>query len=236
MTAHKGENPMEVLAFNGSPRKDWNTATLLKKSLEGAASKGATTKLIHLYDLDFKGCQSCFGCKTKGGPSYGRCAIKDSLTPILRQAEKADAFILGSPIYLMTVTGQMKSFLERLVFPFLRYVKETDPAPSLFPRKIHTGFIYTMGMTEGAMKETGCDRGLALNEFFLRRIFGSSESLFCYDTLQFEDYSKIDQNRFDPEKKAARRKEQFPLDCQKAFEMGMRFACGEGAQERAPVH
>lgn len=229
MAADKGENAMEVLAFNGSPRKDWNTATLLKKSLEGAASRGATTKLIHLYDLDFKGCQSCFGCKKKDSPSYGRCAIKDSLTPILRQVEKADALILGSPIYLMAVSGQMKSFLERLVFPFLRYVKETDPAPSLFPRKIHTGFIYTMGMTEEAWKGIGCDRSLALNEFFMRRIFGSSESLFCYDTLQFEDYSKIDQDRFDPEKKAARRKEQFPQDCQNAFEMGIRFAGHPGS-------
>jgi multimeric flavodoxin WrbA len=224
MATDKGENPMEVLAFNGSPRRDWNTATLLKKALEGAASKGAATKLIHLYDLDFKGCQSCFGCKMKSGPSYGRCAIKDDLTPILRQVEKAGALILGSPIYLMAISGQMKSFLERLVFPFLRYAKAGDPAQSLFPRKIHTGFIYTMGMTGEEFKETGCDRSLAFNELLLRRIFGSSESLICFDTLQFEDYSKIDQDRFDPEKKAAGRKEQFPRDCQKAFEMGIRFA------------
>lgn len=225
---------MEVLAFNGSPGKHWNTATLLRKSLEGAASKGASTKLIHLYDLDFKGCRSCFGCKKKGGPSYGRCAIKDSLTPVLRQVEKADALILGSPIYLMAVSGQMKSFFEQLIFPFLRYVKPADPAPSLFPRKIHTGFIYTSNRTEEGLKETGCDRSLALNEAFLRTIFGSSESLFSYDTLQFEDYSKIDQDRFDPEKKAATRKGQFPQDCQKAFEMGMRFA--SGTAEGVPVH
>jgi hypothetical protein len=50
------EKPMKVIAFNGSPRKKWNTATLLEKALEGAASQGAETKLIHLYDLDFKGC------------------------------------------------------------------------------------------------------------------------------------------------------------------------------------
>jgi multimeric flavodoxin WrbA len=43
---------MEVIAFNGSPRKKWNTATLLEKALEGAASQGAETKLVHLYDLD----------------------------------------------------------------------------------------------------------------------------------------------------------------------------------------
>jgi multimeric flavodoxin WrbA len=106
---------MEVIAFNGSPRKTWNTATLLQKAFEGAASKGATTKLIHLYDLDYKGCKSCFGCKTKGGPSYGKCAVKDDLTPILKEVEKSDALILGSPIYFWAVSGEMKSFMERFI-------------------------------------------------------------------------------------------------------------------------
>jgi multimeric flavodoxin WrbA len=220
------EDPMEVIAFNGSPRKTWNTSTLLEKALEGAASQGAETKLVHLYDLDFKGCRSCFGCKTKGGPSYGRCAAKDGLTPILKEIESADALVLGSPIYLGMVSGEMKSFMERLIFPFLRYAKDDDPAPTLFPRKIHTGFIYTMGVTEEQMKKLDYRKDVALNGRFLRRVFGSSESLLSFDTYQFDDYSKIDQDRFDPEKKATRRKEQFPLDCRKAFEMGSRLAEG----------
>ena len=44
---------MNILAFNGSPRKNWNTATLLKSALEGARSRGAETELVHLYDFDF---------------------------------------------------------------------------------------------------------------------------------------------------------------------------------------
>ena len=63
---------MKVIAINGSPRKKWNTAILLEKALEGAASQGADTELVHLYDLDFKGCSSCFSCKLKGGKSYGK--------------------------------------------------------------------------------------------------------------------------------------------------------------------
>jgi multimeric flavodoxin WrbA len=58
----RGKKLMEVMAFNGSPRKTWNTATLLGKVLEGAESQGAKTKLVHLYDLDYKGCKSCIGC------------------------------------------------------------------------------------------------------------------------------------------------------------------------------
>jgi len=214
---------MKVIAFNGSPRKKWNTASLLEKALEGAASHGAETKLIHLYDLDFKGCKSCFGCKIKGGPSYGKCALKDDLTPVLEEVEEADALILGSPIYLGAVTGEMKSFMERLIFPFLRYTKDDAPAPSLFPRKIHTGFIYTMNRTEEQVKKVGYERDIAITEEYLRKVFGHSESLLCFDTWQFNDYSKIDQDRFDVEKKAARRREYFPRDCRRAFEMGARL-------------
>src|SRR5271169_3957054 len=112
---------MKIIAFNGSPRKKWNTATLLEKTLEGAASKGAETELIHLYDLNYKGCISCFACKTKGGKSYGRCAVEDDLTPILGKMEEIDALILGFPIYFGTITGEMKSFMERLLFPYLAY-------------------------------------------------------------------------------------------------------------------
>ena len=212
---------MSVLAFNGSPRKTWNTATLLNKALEGAASNGEETELIHLYDLDFKGCKSCFACKTKGGKSYGRCAVKDDLTPILRKVEDADAIILGAPIYFPDVTGEMRSFMERLMFPFLTY---TDPPQSLFPKKIPTGFIYTMNATEQMMKEYGFDQHLGTNEMLLQLIFGASESLFSFDTYQFKDYSKVVCERFDPEKKAKRRVEIFPRDCENAFEMGARFA------------
>jgi multimeric flavodoxin WrbA len=70
---------MKILAVNGSPRKKWNTAILLNKALEGAESQGAETALIHLYDLNFKGCTSCFACKMKDGNSFGRCAVRDEV-------------------------------------------------------------------------------------------------------------------------------------------------------------
>jgi multimeric flavodoxin WrbA len=212
---------MKVIAVNGSPRKRWNTATLLEKTIEGAASQGAETELLHLYDLDFKGCKACFTCKTKDGPSYGRCAVKDDLTPVLKKVEEADALILGSPIYFGTVTGEMRSFMERLLFPYMTY---TDPPGSLFPRRISTGFISTMGATEELAKERGFDQHISLNERLLKMIFGASESLCSYDTYEFEDYARVVAPRFDPEKKAKRRAEVFPHDCEKAFEMGARFA------------
>lgn len=211
---------MKVMAFNGSPRKKWNTATLLENALEGAKSEGAETELIHLYDLDYKGCNSCFACKTRGGKSYGRCAVNDELTPILRNIEESDAIILGSPIYLGTVTGEMRSFLERLLFPYLTY---TDPIQSLFPKQIKTGFIYTMNISKEQLDEYGYTTMFETNENYLKMLFGSAESLMSFDTYQFNDYSKVVADRFDADKKAKRRVEIFPIDCRRAFEMGVRF-------------
>ena len=212
---------MKVMAINGSPRKTWNTATLLQKFVEGAASKGAAAELIHLYDLDFKGCVSCFACKTIGDASYGRCAVIDDLAPVLQKVVEADVLILGSPIYFGSVTGEMQSFLERLQFPFLTY---TDPPASIFPGKIRMGFIFTLGADENMAKERGFAARIAMNEFILKMIFGNSESLCSFDTYQFEDYSKVFAPRWDPEKKAKRRADIFPDDCRRAFEMGERLA------------
>lgn len=213
---------MKIMAINGSPRKSWNTATLLNRAMEGAASKGAKTEFIQLYDLNYKGCKSCFSCKLKGGKSYGRCAVKDGLTPVLRRIEDASALILGSPMYIGAVTGMMRSFLERLIFPYLVYDRERS---SLFNGKIPIGFIYTMGAPESRFKEAGWEQQLKLIESITNRIFGRpSESLLSTDTYQFDDYSKYVATGMDVEAKAKRRNEVFPKDCQKAYEMGVRLA------------
>ena len=212
---------MKVLAINGSPRKKWNTATLLEKAIEGAASVDAETELVHLYDLDFKGCTSCFACKLKGGKSYGKCAMKDGLAPILEKLVDTDALILGSPIYFGTVTGEMRSFMERLLFPYLVY---SMPPASLFNRKIPTAFIYTMNVPEHMMKEFNYSVHFTLNENILSRTFGQAESLCSFETLQFEDYDKVVFNYFDPEERRERRRTVFPDDCRKSFELGAKLA------------
>ena len=212
---------MNIIAINGSPRKNWNTATLLEHALKGAESQGAKTTLIHLYDMNYKGCRSCFACKKRDGKSYGTCAVIDDAAPILEKIREVDGLILGSPIYFGTVSGEMKSFMERLLFSVLAY---TDPPVSLFPSKIRTGFIYTMNATEEQLNTYGIERHVALNESYLKRIFGASESLRCLDTYQFDDYSNVVADRFDPGKKAKRRKEVFPRDCEMAFQMGVRLA------------
>ncbi len=211
---------MKLIAFNGSPRKKGNTATLLRHAIEGAKEKGAKTELIHLYDLDYKGCTSCFACKRIGGKSYGHCAMKDDLLPVLRKVEAADAILIGSPIYYAITTGETRCFLERLMYPYSVYDKERS---TLFGRKIRTGFIYTAGAKEEMVQEMGFDRNAQATEMAMARIFGSCESMFVTDTLQFDDYSKYVSTLFNPEAKKKHRDEQFPKDCKKAYELGARL-------------
>ena len=209
------------MAVNGSARKSGNTETLLKKALEGAAAAGAEVEMVHLYDLDFKGCTSCFACKRIGGKSYGKCAMADDLTPILDKILEVDAIVLGSPIYFGNVTGEMRSFMERLVFPYLVYDKKHS---MIFPKKLRNGWIYTMNVPETWLKDLGYEHLFNNNEKLLTRVFGSSESLIVTDTYQFDDYSKFVSSMFDSEHKAERKREVFPLDCEKAYHMGSRMA------------
>lgn len=219
---------MKVIAVNGSPRKKWNTATLLEKALEGAKSEGAETEIVHLYDLEFKGCTSCFACKVKGGKNLARCSIKDELTPVLERLEVADAVILGSPIYLGNSTGEMRSFMERYIFPYITYSVDVQ---TFYPKNIPVGYIYTMNIKEENFDMFCLDKVIDLNERLATRIFGYSESLWSTDTYQFDDYSKYLSSIFNPEEKEKRRKEVFPQDCQKAFEMGARFLKRQKALE-----
>ncbi|MDE6680718.1 MAG: flavodoxin family protein [Muribaculaceae bacterium] len=113
---------MKILGINGSPRKQWNTATLVGKALEGAASTGAETEMINLYSQQFKGCVSCFACKRKGSKTHGLCAVRDAL--ILEKALEADAIVIGSPVYFSYPTAYTRAFIERFLFPLDSYLYE----------------------------------------------------------------------------------------------------------------
>lgn len=212
---------MKAIAVNGSPRKNWNTATLLEKSLEGVASVGIQTELIHLYELNFKGCCSCFACKRKANEFKGCCTLKDDLTEVLKEIAFCDILILGSPMYLGDISGEMKSFMERLIFANLSYdsLDQTN-----FSGKIQTGFIYTMGLPYAKIEEFGYKYIFENNKNFLQLLNGHSEYILSADCYQFDDYSKYAASNFNVERKEKIRREQFPLECKNAFEMGKRLA------------
>jgi len=207
---------MKLIAVNGSPRKNYNTATLLKHAMEGAKACGADTELLHLYNYDYKGCQSCFACKRKNAKTNGHCAVNDSLSRVFDKISAADALIIGAPIYLGSVNGMTGSFFERLIYPYLSYGNSVAN-----PKLMKTGFIYTLGADENRMKSVGYDHSAIMNQMLLTRVFGSSEYLLVTDTYQFDDYSKYEASAVDLEVKTKRREEVFPKDCEKAYELGV---------------
>ncbi len=210
---------MKAIAFNGSPRPNGTTATLLKKALDGAASVGATTEFIQLNTLNMKTCQACFACKLRNGKSYGKCILIDDFTNIYPKLESADAIFLGSPIYFGSITADTKAFVERL-FPYINYGTFT----SNFPKKLYVGCIYTMGVNEEGVQKF--QPHIETNEWMLKFAFGSPvESLLSLDTFHVDDYSKIVADQIAPfvPRKQKHKKEVFPQDCQKAFDMGARF-------------
>lgn len=111
---------MKVIAFNGSPRKNANTATLIDAVLRGAENKGAETKVVNLNELNMKGCQGCDACKKQ----LGTCVQKDDLSPLLREMKGYDAIVLGTPIYWYHVSSQFKAFIDRL---YCFYGEASDP-------------------------------------------------------------------------------------------------------------
>ncbi|MCL2721337.1 MAG: flavodoxin family protein [Treponema sp.] len=209
---------MKVIAINGSPRKKWNTHILLEKALEGAKEAGAETELFNLYDINFKGCTSCFACKLKG-ITISKCAMKDELEPILQKICECDALILGSPIYFNSVTGEIRSFLERLLFPYSSY----ELKPSTFGKKIKTAFIYTMNVPFFALPLIGYNKIFKFFKKRLKHVFGHSETLLSTSTYQFDDYNKYAMTIINGKSRLKRREKVFPKDCERAFKLGKKF-------------
>lgn len=213
----------KIIAINGSPRKNRNTATLLQKALNGAESVGSQTELIHLYDFSYKGCISCFSCKKTMEKASG-CAIKDDLSPVLEKAMNCDAIILGSPIYLSDITSSMRAFMERLIFMNLSYNDSFNRTN--FTGNISTAFIYTMGVDNELMDQIGYDINFQHHARYLKLLGGTTEHLISSDTYQFDDYSKYATNAIDVAHKEKVKNEQLPKDFQKAFELGIRISQG----------
>lgn len=215
---------MKVLGINGSARKDWNTDTLVKKALEGAAAAGAETELIELYAEPLKGCLECFACKRKGNKTGGICAIRDNMRPLLEKAHAADVIIIGSPNFFGYPSGMVRSFLERFLYPLSSYqIEDGKFVRILGQRIIPAGIIFTMNSDDNYYKMGGYDVSLGMTRANLEHVLGYAEQYNSYNTLQFKDYSLMDANFFDHEEKMRQHQTQFPIDRQHCFDMGQRL-------------
>ncbi len=204
---------MKIIAVNAGPRKGRNTDTLINEAIKGAQSQGAEVVKFDLFRLErYTGCISCFGCKRE--KNKGRCICRDALTPVLDAIRESDGLIIGSPNYLSEMTASFRALYERLIFQNLTYNAE-NPCCNQHPIPV------LLIMTSNAPDDhfTGLIDGYRTT---FSRFVGPTETLVAGDTLQLDDYSKLDWewSIFDPEAKKRRHETVFPLECRKAYEMG----------------
>ena len=212
---------VKALFINGSPRKNFNTAQLLQRAMEGAEDAGADVEMVNLYDynLNYKGCMSCFACKVKGGKK-GVCSFPDSLKPIMEKAVEADVLVCDSPVYCGYPTAGLRAFMERLIFPAVNY---SDFAHPVINKPKRSATIFTMNCPDENVFRANNYHILMDATARQLGMFGPAEILYNFDTYQFNDYSCYDTDMLPEEHKARMRKTQFPKDLQKAYELGKRL-------------
>jgi len=102
---------MKVVAFNGSGRRDGNTAILLNAVLEEISKEGIETELIQLAGKAPQGCIACYKCFENKDQ---KCAVtKDRLNEYLAKIIEADGILFGSPVYFADATAGIKALIER---------------------------------------------------------------------------------------------------------------------------
>ena len=205
------------MIIDGGPRKTFNTASMLQKFAEGAStiSYEIGVKTVRLYELDYKGCMSCMACKVKGKASQV-CKFRDALTPVLEEIAQADELVLGSPIYFGDVTGQMRTFLERLAFPWLSYNDYSLTAPKRMP--------VVLVETMNGLPDRNNSNGYGSMEHCIAAALGQPERLVAYNTYQVKIYGNYELGGFSEDTKRRYRDEHWQEDLQKAFEAGKRVA------------
>lgn len=101
---------MKVLVINGSPRAKGNSDLLCDEFIRGAEEAGHSVEKASLREKEIHPCRACYACfKT------GVCVQKDDMSEILQKAEDADVLVFASPTYFLTMSGQMKVMIDRLL-------------------------------------------------------------------------------------------------------------------------
>ena len=102
---------MKVVAFNGSARKDGNTAILIGYVLRELEAVGIETEMVQLSGSRIHGCIACMKCFEN---KDRRCSVKNDIAnDCIEKMLDADAVILGSPTYFANVSTEMKALIDR---------------------------------------------------------------------------------------------------------------------------
>ncbi len=142
---------MKVVAFNGSARKDGNTAILIRRVLQVLEAKGIETELIQLAGEQIRGCNACRTCYSTKNK---RCIIEeDNVNAYIQKMIEADGIILGSPVYFSMMTPELKALIDRAF-----YVARANS--DMFKRKVGAAVV-------AVRRAGGIPTFDAINHFFL---------------------------------------------------------------------
>lgn len=133
----------KIVAIYGSPRRKGNTATLLKKAIEGARDSGADVEEIVLRDLKISPCLEIYGCL-----QAGECAIKDDFQLVRDKILNAQGLFLASPVFFYTVSAHTKMLMDRFQSLWVKkyWVDKTPEDQQTVKRK---GLFISAGATKG---------------------------------------------------------------------------------------
>ena len=133
----------QIIAMYGSPRRNGNSAALLKQAVAGARQEGAHVEEIFLRDYKISPCLEIYQCiKT------GECAIRDDFPAILEKLEASSGIMLASPIFFYTVSAHTKIFMDRCQSLWVRkyWIEKQKFGEMPETRK---GLFISVGATEG---------------------------------------------------------------------------------------
>ena len=106
---------MKVVAINGSPKNNGNTAYLIDTIAQELAKEGIETEVLHIGNKTIRG---CFGCGACAKNQDERCVAKDDeyVNECIQRMKEADGILIGSPVHFAGIAGTMKSFLDRAFY------------------------------------------------------------------------------------------------------------------------
>jgi multimeric flavodoxin WrbA len=158
---------MKTVCVLGSPRAEGNRAFVAKHFCNAAEKLGAEVRTLALNNLQYRGCQGCWACKTKADA----CILKDDLSEVLEAVREADVLVMASPVYAGEVSSQLNGFIDRtfcyVVPDYLINQKKTRLAP---------GQAVVLVLTQAHPDEEVFADIFPRYEFFFKNYIGFDES------------------------------------------------------------
>lgn len=190
---------MQMVIALGSPRINGNSETLARAVAEGVEKNGGTVEYLRLNKLSIRPCQGCGGCDKSGV-----CVLKDDMTPIYDQLDRADRLLVVSPIYFYNVSAQTKIFIDRIQ---ARWARRYNLKERFREGEGRRGYLLATAATRG------------------QKLFESSELVVRYmlDALDMKCGESLLVSGVD--ERGAAKAQQEELDRAKAF--GEKIATGE---------